>query len=253
MKKIFYNTTIYAVVLAVLVAIWAVASAVVDVEIVLPSPIAVVVALGKLFAKQTFYRSLGLTLLRTVVAFALSLTVALVLSLLAKCFLAIGKVVAPIVTILRTVPTLAVILIVMMLLSNSANVAVAVSFLIVFPVCYSALSTTLNGTAKLDEMCFVFDVTVWDKITKVYLPTLLPQLVEQLRSSLPLSLKVVIAGEVLAFPVYGIGKEMYKAQMGLDTATLFAYTVLAIAISFVVEVVVSLAFYRKPTHRRLDK
>lgn len=253
MKKILYDTIIYAVVLAALVAIWAVASAVVDVDIVLPSPLAVIVAFGKLFGKTSFYRSFGLTLLRTVVAFVLSAAVALVLAICAKCYPVVGKVVAPIVTVLRTVPTLAVILIVMMLLSGSANVSVAVSFLIVFPVCYSAFSTTLNGTAKLDEMCKVFEVTTWDKISKVYLPTLLPQFAEQTKTSLPLSLKVVIAGEVLAFPSYGIGREMYKAQMNFDTATLFAYTLVAIVVSFAVQVVVTLAFYRKPIHRRSDK
>lgn len=244
MKTFVKNNLIYFAVVVALILLWGVIALAVDNELILASPIAVVKETGNLFTSNEFYLSVGYTLLRSVEAFLLALFLAVITSLLAKLYPVVGKVIAPVVSVLRSTPTMSVILIALLLLSSN-QVSVAVSFLIVYPVCYSALSTELNSTVKLDQMCKVFNVNVWDEVRYVYFPHVAKQLIEQLRSSLPLAVKVVIAGEVIAFPRYGIGREMYKANVNLMSARLLAYTVVAIVISFVIEVTVHFVFNKR--------
>jgi len=52
---------------------------------------------------------------------------------------------------------------------------------------------------------------------------------------LGLTWKVVIAGEVLAQPLHGIGTGMFQAKLYLETGEVFAWTVCAIVLSAVTE------------------
>jgi ABC-type nitrate/sulfonate/bicarbonate transport system permease component len=51
-------------------------------------------------------------------------------------------------------------------------------------------------------------------------------------------LKVVIAAEVMTYARGSIGLEMQKANMSFDVSVLLAWTVLAVALSFVFEGIV---------------
>jgi len=67
---------------------------------------------------------------------------------------------------------------------------------------------------------------------------------------LGLTWKVVIAGEVLAQPLHGIGTGMFQAKLYLETGEVFAWTVCAIVLSAVTEGLLNLVTKRLPGRKR---
>ena len=68
---------------------------------------------------------------------------------------------------------------------------------------------------------------------------MLPGVLTGVKSSAALNFKLVIAAEVLAQTADSIGVNMQLAKLDLDTATLLAWTVAAIAIGGIIELAIS--------------
>lgn len=238
-KRLLLNVA-YAVgvIIAILVA-WYVVSLSVNSELVAPSPFKVLELTFSLLGKGTTYLALLSTLLRSFVAFVASVAFALGLCLFAGVFPSSKPAVDNVVTIFRAVPTMSVILITM-ILSPSTIVPVVVAFLVAFPITYSAFTREIYADKNLSNMCLVYDVTRADKIRYILLPQIGKAVIPQVRDTLPLCLKVVIAGEALSLPKNALGQQMYVAKINLDTASVLALTILALAFCFVIQGVTTL-------------
>ena len=88
---------------------------------------------------------------------------------------------------------------------------------------------------KLLEMAVVFRMPVWRKIRFIYLPALVPYLVSGCRIALGMSWKSGAAAEVIGLPEHSIGEHLYMAKIYLETADLFAWTLVIILVSAVFE------------------
>ena len=69
----------------------------------------------------------------------------------------------------------------------------------------------------------------------MYLPALLPYLLTSVRTALGMSFKSGVAAEVIGVPSYSIGEKLYMSKIYLDTAGLFAWTLVIIAVTFFFE------------------
>lgn len=238
-KKILINCLYASGVISAILLIWYVTSLTVDSELLAPSPWDVIGLTFSMLGKSSTYLALLSTLLRSVIAFAVSITVALVLSLIIGAFPSAKPAVDKIVTIFRAVPTMSIILITLVLVSSTVVPAI-VAFLVAFPVSYSAFTREVYADNKLNDMCVVFNVSRLNKMRYILLPQISRAVVPQIKDTLPLCLKVVIAGEALALPRLGIGQQMYVAKVNLDTASVLAITLLALAACFIIQGVVAL-------------
>ena len=88
---------------------------------------------------------------------------------------------------------------------------------------------------KLLEMARVFRMPVWKRIHYIYVPALLPYLVNGCRTALGMSWKSGVAAEVIGIPEGSIGEQLYYSKLYLDTAGLFAWTFVIIVISALFE------------------
>lgn len=224
--------------LGLVLAVWAIAATVKNNAILLPMPDVVFLRFFQLFGEAKLWNSVGWTLLRTLISFAVSFVLAFVLATLGGIWKPLHRVVSPIVGILRAVPTMAVILIIMLWV-DFQNAPKYIGFLIAFPILYPAIYTAIDGVDdKLVEMTTVFKVRPLDKITHLYLPSIAPSVFDVSRSTISLTLKVVIAAEVLCQTKTSIGLSLQYANLTFDVSELLAWTVFAIALSFVLEGVV---------------
>ena len=147
MKKVLHNALYALCALAVIVGVWCVAHASVGNELVLPSLSASVKATFLLFGKRVFWTAFFHTLLRVLIAFAISFVIAGGFALIAYLLPTFGRIFMPIVSFLRSLPTLCVLLLI--LLWADAGVApVVVAFLSLFPVLYVGLYTGLTAVDK---------------------------------------------------------------------------------------------------------
>ena len=233
-KKTWLNNLIFVIAMFLaVVALWWISALIVDTPLVLPSVPAVWKELCQLVSEDSFYRQLGLTLLRSVAAFAISFVFALLLALVANIF-PVKRPVNVIVALLRALPTMSIIFICVVAFPTRI-IASLVAFLVAFPVMYAAFDFKLTQSRPVSDMLDVFAVRKADRIVFAYLPTLAEDMISQCRSTFALVVKVCIAGEALALPREGIGVEMYIAKVNMDTAALFAWTIAALVVCYLVD------------------
>ena len=237
-KKFLLNLAYVVGVIAAILSIWYVTSAIVSSELIAPNPWAVIALTFTMLGKGSTYLALLLTLLRAFIAFAVSMFVALGLTLLVGVFPSSKPVVDKVVTIFRAVPTMSIILVTLILFTSTIVPAV-VAFLVAFPIAYSAFNREIYSES-LTDMCAVYNVSRANKTRYVLLPQISKAVIPQIKDTLPLCIKVVIAGEALALPRNGIGQQMYIAKVNLDTANVLALTVLTLAVCFIIQGAVAL-------------
>ena len=145
------------------------------------------------------------------------------------------EILEPFMLFLKAVPVASFVILVL-IWAGSRNLSVVISFLVVLPVIYVNTLAGLQSTdRKLLEMAVVFRMPVWRKIRFIYLPALVPYLVSGCRIALGMSWKSGAAAEVIGLPEHSIGEHLYMAKIYLETANLFAWTLVIILVSAVFE------------------
>lgn len=226
--------------IAAFVLLWYIAALAVNAEIILPKPSLVIKDLFLLFGKGTFWGAVGGTLMRAVISFAISLVLAACLATIGFAFKPVHKALMPIVTIVRATPTMSIILLSLIWLT-SKTAPMLIGCLIIFPMLYADFYSALsNIDGGLIDMAKLYKVSGRDIVTKLYIPNTLPSFLDAVRSGISLNVKVVIAGEVIAQTRQSMGMLMQISRTMLDTASLLAWTIAAIVISYLLEVLVAI-------------
>lgn len=235
MKKTILNIMYPFIVILAIILIWTITSLIIGVELILPKPNIVFKDFFKYFTESQIYISLGFTLLRSFLAFVISFLIALLLSILSSFNSVLRKINNIIIAITRGVPTMAIILILIIWMSsNFAPVMVCV--LVMVPVLYSNLVQSLSLIDNnLLEMAKIYNINKKRIITKIYIPTIKKPVIESFASGFSFSIKLVIASEAMALTNNSIGNMMHNEKIWLETSHLFALTIVAILIGFIVE------------------
>ncbi|MGN0807933.1 MAG: ABC transporter permease [Candidatus Coproplasma sp.] len=243
MKKFFslkkLNIIASALALLLMWLVWIVAAAIVKNEYMIPPFWQSVQQFFNLFTLPFFWKSLGWTLLRTVIAFLISFALAAICAVIAAYFKTFAAFMRPIVAVFRSLPTMAVLLLILVW-TTPRTAPVVVAFLVLFPMCYSQISA---GIAEVDgellQMVKVYNVKKTKVIGKVYLSRLAPLIVEQTGANLSFGIKLIISAEVMASTYTALGGMMNEALI-YSLPRLAALTLFAVLFGIVVEVVFSL-------------
>ncbi len=238
--KILINNVLYPLLaMGIVLAVWAIWASVSNNPLTLPMPDVVLKRFFTLGAEKGFWVSIGWTLLRTIGCFAISFLLALLFGAIGGMFKPFNKVLSPIVSFLRAAPTVAVIYILYAFMKNEW-MAIMVGFLIAFPIMYSAFYSAIVGVDKdLIEMAKVYKISPKNKVISIYLPSITPTLFDTSKSTLSLTLKVIIAAEILTSVAKSIGGKVQSAYAAFEVDYLLAWTLVAIVFSFVLEGIVA--------------
>ncbi|MDE6550530.1 MAG: ABC transporter permease subunit [Clostridia bacterium] len=221
--------------IALVFSIWAIVAAAVHKPLIIPSIGATFNGLGVLLSSGDFYAAAGFTLLRTLLGYIISLALALIGAVCAALFSPVRKLLSPLIAISRAVPTMSVILLCLLWVSNNI-LPVAVCVVIICPLLYTNILGAIDGVdRRLVQMSRVYGVPMTRQITQMYIPLVLPDILTSVRSTLSLTLKLTIAGEVMSSTAISIGQAMNMSNMYLDTDILFAWTIVAIVLSALLE------------------
>ncbi len=227
--------------LLMLLLTWKALSALVDIEIILPSPESTFGSLYEIVRSPVFWPAVGSTIMRGLKGFCISLALGLVAGLLAGFNTYIFAFLQPLVTGIRSVPTMSIILLALIWFPSN-GVAVFVCFLITFPILYTNI---LEGVKSVDlslvTMSNLYRVKRWRVIWELYLPGITPYLLAGISTALGLTWKVVVSAEVLSQPQPAIGTEMETAKMYLQTSRVLAWTLIAVVLSYSCETVLRFA------------
>lgn len=240
MKKFLakFGGVIYPLVaICLLIAVWEIFAAAVNIELIIPDVKTTFSHFFALLGQKTFYKAVGNTLLRSLISFALGAVFAMALSLLSLID-AIKKLLSPIIKIMRSIPTMSIILLTVIWLKPSTS-PILITFLIIFPIMYSGFFSAITGVDKeLIEMSKTYKVPIKNRIFQLYLPQIMPSALDNMQSTISFTVKVIISAEVIAQTRNSMGIMMQLARGYLETAELLAWTLAAIALSYLLELVV---------------
>ncbi|MGN0688253.1 MAG: ABC transporter permease [Oscillospiraceae bacterium] len=215
--------------------IWQAASMLLNERILLPSPVMVAERLTELVPQFDFVRSVWFTLGRIIIGFLLGISIGTALAALSGRFNAIRSLFAPLISAMKSIPVASFTILALIWIS-STNLSVLISVLIAVPIVYSNM---LEGIDNLDEklidMADVFEISPAKRFVGVYLSQLLPYFKSAAKLAMGLCWKSGVAAEVIGIPDGSIGEKLYMSKMYLETADLFAWTIVIIVLSYLCE------------------
>ena len=216
-------------------AVWQAAAMLVNEPLLLASPLQVAGRLFALVATADFWNTVLYTGLRIILGFLMGFIVGIGLAILAGRFKWVELLLWPFVVTVKSIPVASFVILVLIWL-GSRQLSVFISFLMVFPVMYLNTLQGLHSTdRKMLEMARLFRLTGGQKLRHIFLPHLRPFLTGGCSIALGLSWKSGVAAELIGRPDFSIGDMLYMAKVNLDTADLFAWTLMIILLSLLFE------------------
>jgi ABC-type nitrate/sulfonate/bicarbonate transport system, permease component len=215
---------------ALLLLAWEALALAMGKELVLPSPLSVFREALALYPTPSFLAALLATFLRGLAAFGLSAAIGIAVGLAAGLKPLFAAAIAPALTVIRATPVLALAL-VALLWFPSGFVPIFTAFLMAFPVMVtSAAQGAQAPDRRLLEMAALFRVPPRRVFLSLRLPAAAPHLLSGAKSSLGISWKVVVAGEILSQPARALGTGMQESRLMLESASVFAWALAAIVL-----------------------
>lgn len=224
---------VFAIAFALMV--WQLLAAAIGKSILLVTPFEVMVRLTELIVTRDFLSSVMFSFVRIVSGYLLALAAGSALAALAGKYHMAEVLLWPFMTAIKSVPVASFIILCLIWLS-SGSLGIFISFLMVLPIIYTNMLHGLRSTdRKMLEMAEIFNVTRLRRLKYIYLPQLKPYMVSACSVSIGLSWKAGIAAEVIGIPAGSIGERLYEAKIYLDSADLFAWTAVIVAVSVLFE------------------
>ena len=231
---------------AVWLVIWALIALMVGNDVILPSPVSTVRALIALIGTGSFYLNVLWTIIRTVLGIVLSFVIGVFFAVLASKNMPLREFLRLPVSFFKSIPVMAIIIYVILVV-KSDWVAVVVCFFMCFPIAYTNI---LNGLQALDvsrlELGKTLGLSKAQTVRYIIRPSLNTEIKTALNLITAMSWKVVVASEVLAIPKFSIGYQMLNSKYYLETPDLFAYMIVLIILSLLMEVLVGRMAELKP-------
>lgn len=213
---------------------WAALSVVTD-SMLLPRPSAVLGALIRIVTDAGDLKEALVTLLRGFSGIGMAVIAGGAAGFIAGRKAWLESLLRPTIAMMKAVPVVSIIIL-MVFWFKTDHVPVIIGFMIAFPVVYhGVLQGTRQVDVKLLEMAAVFRVPSTRILSGIYLPCLLPYLVGAMDAAIGIGWKSVIAAEVICQPRYGIGTQLMNAKYNLVMEPLFAWTLLAVILSYLTE------------------
>ncbi|MGN0804533.1 MAG: ABC transporter permease [Candidatus Coproplasma sp.] len=206
-------------------------------ELVVPSPVKSLQSFFALFAEKYFWSSLGLTLLRTLSAVAISFVLAMLCAVIGVAYAPFKAFFAPVIAVCRVVPTMAVTLILILAFPSDIT-PVIVTLLVIFPMLYATITASIEGLDKgLLDMAKTYSLSRKTTLSKIVLPQIAPEILFQLGTVISFALKITISAEVIAFAYHGIGGMIKTANYWIEIARMSALTLVSVIVGLIIELV----------------
>lgn len=226
------------IVLAFWLLLWWTLATAIDKPLLLPAPTAVLRRLLALIVTSDFWRIAASSLLRIALGTVSAVILGTILAVLTSRFKLLHALFAPVLAVIKSTPVASFIILALIWMGRDILPSF-ISLLMVLPIVWANVSVGIVETDKqLLEVAKVFKFSRWQVYTKIYLPAVMPYFISACRAALGLAWKAGIAAEVLTVPGYSIGKMLFESKLYWETTDLFAWTLVVILCSLVIEKVI---------------
>ncbi len=215
--------------------------------VIIPSPLEVARSAITLFSNGELWEHGRQTITRGLTGFSLAVTAGIIFGLLIGLNPLFASLFRPLVVVFQVTPLVSWLLLAMVWIGFS-RVPVFVVFVTTIPL---IIINTIQGIKNIDQqllqMAVVFRIGRPRVIREVYLPQVLPYILAGVSNALGVTWKAVAMAEFLSVS-QGIGARMAVARINLETASLFAWTLILIILGLMTDRLLTYIVGRKMSH-----
>ena len=247
MGKKFLQRRDVAILLSIgtILVVWQILAMVINSPLILPLPKETLKALLQDIGKPLFWQHVGATACRSLVAFGISVVVGTLLGAAAGASDSVHNLLDFPLAMMRATPVVSFILLALFWFGSSL-VPIFVAIVMSLPVMISAVETGIKNTNKdLIVCCRVYGFSTGKMLRHLYFPSCKPYFFSGSLAAFGLSWKVVAAAEVISLPHRSAGTLLQNAKVHLETAQVFAITLVLVILSFVLESLFSVILHRR--------
>ncbi len=214
-------------------------------EILLPTVPAVAAALWRLCGSREFWLTVGLSLLRVLSGFLAAVAAGTLLAVLTVRFSLLHTLVSPLLHIVRAAPVASFIILAYFWIRLNWLPGF-IAFLMVLPMVWANVRQGIVQTdRRLLEMARVYRLGTHRTLTTIYWPSVRPYFLSACTTGVGFAWKSGIAAEVISGPDYAIGSRLGDAKAYLETPEVFAWTVVVVLLSVLLERILLWTVHRK--------
>ena len=192
-------------------------------------------ALFAILSDKAAYMSILLTALRVIIGLVLGCFLGISLGILCNHFSLINIILSPLFTIIKSTPVASFIVVLWVILSGD-ELAVFIGVIMVTPIIWQNILDGYNSVDKqLVEVAQIYNFSPMKKFKLLTFPALKKYLAPAIITSCGLCWKAEIAAEIIAYTKKSIGHSINDAKYYLDTPTVFAWTIIIIVLSIILE------------------
>lgn len=204
-------------------------------ELILASPVKTLKALVAIVTAKGFLTTVLYSGLRIVAGFFAAMLLGIIAAAVSYKVPILKALLSPITSVIKATPV-ASFIILALIWFGSRNLAIFISFLMVFPVIYLNVLKGIESTdGQLLQMAKVYRMPARDVLLYIYLPQVMPFFVSSCSVALGLCWKSGIAAEVIGITDGSIGEMLYRAKLYFETGDLLAWTAIIITVSVLFE------------------
>lgn len=247
MKSNLFKTVKFILSILFWIVVWEVAARLINHSYLLPTLPQTLVALWKIVYSGRFFSAVFLSILRVVSGLVIGTLLAIILAALSYRFEIVKMLFSPLVSVVKSTPIASVIILLWIMLSGNL-LAIFISVLMVLPIVWQNLIDGYNSIDnELLEVCHVFNFSYRKRLKVLIIPTLIKYFIPALITSVGLAWKAVISAEIIAYVNNSIGQFINDSKYNFDTPSVFAWTLIVIIFSLILEKLTKylLARYKK--------
>ena len=217
------------------VGIWAFASYRINNSFLIPSPKNVISSTVELMKTAEFWSIISQSLFRILLGIIAALLIGIILAIITTMISFFDVLVTPLMSAVKATPVASFIFIAIIFMSRN-SLPIFITSLLVVPIIWTNVSSGIKNVPKeLKEVSKIYKFTPLKQLIKLYIPSILPYFLAASRAALGLAWKAGVAAEVLCTPTSAIGTELYFSKTYLDTELLFAWTLVTVVLSLIIE------------------
>ncbi len=219
------------------IGVWQLIAVTVNNDIYIPRLEQVFKAIVEILNNKNFGEIVLESFYRTLLSYGVALIISMILGILGVAYPFFKYLLEPINSFGKTIPTM-VLVVLSLVWFDKEKTPFVVGFAVILPILYEGIrNNIMQIDKKIIDMTKVYEISLIDKIRKIYFPVMKFYFMSIFVSTFALTFKVVIAGEVYGQPKFGIGSQIQIEKVNFNVPGIFAWIVIIVIISLILEVI----------------
>ncbi len=230
-KKILY----FIIPIIFWVGIWQLISIIVNNSYFLPSVTETLSSLFDLFASKSFYKAVISSLVSVLIGLVSGTILGIILAVSSYKSKILRSIVAPLISIIKSTPV-ATFIVILWVMLDGRLLPIIIAVMMVMPIIWHNIIDGFSSiSTELSEVCFSYEIPINKKIRLLIFPALLKFFIPAIITASGLAWKAEIAAEIIGYTKHSIGQYINDAKTAFETSEVFAWTIIIIALSIMLE------------------